>query len=121
MTPPRSYIHPPTEDLTLPRVLYALSDPIRLEMVRRLSLVQEADSLDLADNLPRSTLTYHTRILRENGVTYTRSQGRSCIISLRSTELNDRFPGLISSIIASLNAKNTAATQGAIDTGSDAS
>lgn len=105
MTPPRSYTHPHTKDIVLDRVLYALSDPIRLEMVRRLSTVHEADSLDLADNLPRSTLTYHTRILRENGVTHTRAQGRACIIALRSTDLEHRFPGLLPSILTSLDTK----------------
>lgn len=106
MTPARSYSHPRVDEIVLARVLYALSDPIRLEMVRRLAIVQEADSLDLADNLPRSTLTYHTRILRENGVTYTRAHGRSCVISLRKQELEDRFPGLLTSLIASLMRPN---------------
>lgn len=104
MSPSQTYVHPDASEILLPRVLYALSDPIRLEMVRRLSLVEEADSLDLADDLPRSTLTYHTRILRENGITFTRSQGRSCLISLRARDLNDRFPGLLDSVLAGLAA-----------------
>ncbi|WP_454531306.1 ArsR/SmtB family transcription factor [Dermacoccus abyssi] len=105
MSPPRAYTHPEMDEIVLARVLYALSDPIRLEMVRRLSLAQEADSLDLADNLARSTLTYHTRILRENGVTFTRSHGRSCLISLRTDDLEDRFPGLLQSLLTSLEAE----------------
>ena len=58
----------------------------------------------IVDDLPRSTLTYHTRILRENGITFTRSQGRSCLISLRARDLNDRFPGLLDSVLAGLAA-----------------
>ena len=108
MTPPRTYEHPETAELALDRVLYALSDPIRLEMVRRLASVEEADSLDLADDLPRSTLTYHTRILRENGVTWTRSQGRACLIALRTDDLNARFPGLLSALLTSLQGGKSA-------------
>jgi len=113
VTPPRTYTHPDADDLVLARVLYALSDPVRLEMVRRLASVEEADSLDLADDLPRSTLTYHTRILRENGVTFTRSQGRSCLISLRFDDVERRFPGLLKSLIVSLEEEH--AGQGGVD------
>lgn len=98
MAPPRTYTHPEPSEIRLERVLYALSDPIRLEMVRRLHAGGEADSLSLADNLPRSTLTYHTRILRESGLTLTRSSGRSCLIDLREEDLNHLFPGLMNSL-----------------------
>lgn len=97
---PRSYHHPDVEDLSLARVLAALSDPTRLEMVRRLSDGREHDSLDLAEDLPRSTLTYHTRMLREAGVTWTRSEGRACLIRLRDDDLDTLFPGLLAAIVA---------------------
>ena len=42
---PRIYQHPDTEEISLPRVLAALSDPTRLEMIRRLADGQEHDSL----------------------------------------------------------------------------
>lgn len=96
---PRSYEHPSTQNISLPKVLAALSDPIRLEMLRRLSDGQEHDSITLADDLPRSTLTYHTRILRESGVTWTRGEGRMCLISLRTRDLDARFPGLLSALV----------------------
>lgn len=97
---PRSYAHPHLNEITLPRVLAALSDPTRLEMVRRLADGQEHDSLNLADDLPRSTLTYHTRMLREAGVTWTRSEGRACLIRLRHDELDGLFPGVLAAVIA---------------------
>lgn len=96
---PRSYVHPEVDQITLPGVLAALSDPTRLEMVHRLADGAEHDSLTLADDLPRSTLTYHTRMLREAGVTWTRSQGRQCVIALRSDDLEAVFPGLMASIL----------------------
>ena len=96
---PRKYEHPAIEELEFVRVLAAVSDPIRLEMVKRMADGQEHDSLRLADDLPRSTLTYHTRQLREARVTWTRGKGRTCLISLRSQDLNERFPGLLDAVI----------------------
>lgn len=97
---PRSYHHPAGDEITLARILAALSDPTRLEMVRRLADGTEHDSLDLADDLPRSTLTYHTRMLREAGVTWTRGEGRACLIRLRREELESLFPGVLTAVLA---------------------
>lgn len=98
--PPRTYEHPTVDDMSLPRVLAALSDPTRLEMVRRLADGEEHDSLELAEDLPRSTLTYHTRMLREAGVTWTRGEGRACLIRLRCDDLESLFPGVLGAVIA---------------------
>lgn len=97
---PRVYRHPSTDEITLVGVFAALSDPTRLEMIRRLADGEEHDSLELADDLPRSTLTYHTRMLREAGVTWTRSAGRACLIRLRREDLDQLFPGVLATAIA---------------------
>lgn len=97
---PRTYQHPGVDEISLARVLAALSDPTRLEMVRRLADDREHDSLDLAEDLPRSTLTYHTRMLREAGVTWTRGEGRACLIRLRRDDLDTLFPGVLAAVIA---------------------
>ena len=102
---PREYHHPNPDDISLPRVLAALSDPTRLEMICRLADGQERDSLELADDLPRSTLTYHTRMLREAGVTWTRSEGRACLIRLRRKDLDELFPGVLAALIANAASK----------------
>lgn len=102
---PRTYHHPETDEITLARVLAALSDPTRLEMIRRLADGGEHDSLELADDLPRSTLTYHTRMLRDAGVTWTRSEGRACLIRLRSEDLDQLFPGVLAAVIANADTK----------------
>ncbi|MBL7286842.1 helix-turn-helix transcriptional regulator [Corynebacterium godavarianum] len=102
---PRTYHHPETDEITLARVLAALSDPTRLEMIRRLADGGEHDSLELADDLPRSTLTYHTRMLRDAGVTWTRSEGRACLIRLRSEDLDQLFPGVLAAVIANVDTK----------------
>lgn len=101
MTAARHYEHPRAEEIELTRVLFALSDPLRLAMVRHLAAAAaEVDSLELGPDLPRSTLTHHTRLLRESGVTLTRASGRKCLIRLRTEDLQARFPGLLDAVLA---------------------
>lgn len=64
---PRVDHRPKTEETTPVRTLAALSDTTRLEMIRRRADGLEHDSLELADDLPRSTVTHHTHILRKAG------------------------------------------------------
>lgn len=96
----RIYDHPDLQDITLERVLFALSDPARMCMVRTLAAHGPMNSLDLAPTIPKSTVAHHTRILREAGVTYTRPEGRNCWISLRRDLLNKKFPSLLDVILA---------------------
>jgi DNA-binding transcriptional ArsR family regulator len=97
---PRTYVHPETEDISLPRVLFALSEPLRLAMVAKLAASGgEVDSLELGPNLPRSTLTHHTGLLRESGVVFVRGEGRKCLIRLRTDDLDARFPGLVETVL----------------------
>ncbi|HBC0022778.1 TPA: helix-turn-helix transcriptional regulator [Enterobacter hormaechei subsp. steigerwaltii] len=96
----RIYVHPEIEDVSLPRVLFALSDPVRLSMVHILASQGKVNSLDLGPGMPKSTITHHTRILREAGVTITQPEGRNCWISLRRDLLDAKFPGLLDAILA---------------------
>lgn len=97
---PRSYEHPETDEIAIARVLFALSEPLRLNMVRMLAERGEIDSLELGPDLPRSTLTHHTRLLRESGVVFVRGEGRKCMIRLRTDDLARRFPGLMETVLA---------------------
>ncbi|WP_034483631.1 ArsR/SmtB family transcription factor [Actinomadura oligospora] len=99
MTPARVYEHPATEEIAIPRVLFALSEPLRLSMVRKLAEEGEVDSVELGPDLPRSTLTHHTSLLRESGVVFVRAEGRKCLIRLRHDDLEARFPGLIGAVL----------------------
>ncbi|WP_342105224.1 ArsR/SmtB family transcription factor [Methylobacterium sp. SI9] len=97
----RKFFHPEADALTLHRILFALSDPTRLAVVRALKDGAERSSGDLlAESVPRSTMTHHLKILREAGVTRTRPEGMRCLISLRHTDLEARFPGLLDAILA---------------------
>lgn len=98
--PPRTYHHPDVDEIGIPRVLFALSEPLRLNMVRMLAEQGETDSIELGPDLPRSTLTHHTSLLRESGVVFVRAEGRKCMIRLRDEDLEARFPGLLGTVLS---------------------
>jgi DNA-binding transcriptional ArsR family regulator len=94
-TPP----HPRIEQVPLPAVLHALSDPARLAIVRALGSDGEMACGSLPVQVSKSTLTHHLKVLREGGVTLTRCQGVQRLVSLRFPELERRFPGLLDAIL----------------------
>jgi DNA-binding transcriptional ArsR family regulator len=93
--------HPKTEDIEMPAVLHALSDPQRLRIVRVLaadSAPRRCGSFDL--DITKSTLTHHFRVLREAGVIEQRVEGTARLNSLRRDDLDERFPGLLDAVLA---------------------
>lgn len=96
----RAFKHPPSSDFALDRVLYALSDPVRLEIVRCLAAVAEASCGELDGGRPKSSMSHHFRVLRDAGLVQTRNVGTTHMNSLRSEELDLRFPGLLTCILA---------------------
>ncbi|MEH6386532.1 MULTISPECIES: helix-turn-helix transcriptional regulator [Pseudomonas] len=97
----RPYKHPPASDLVLERVLYALSDPVRMEIVRKLSAVGEASCGELDGGRPKSSMSHHFRVLRDCGLVCTLAVGTMHMNSLRREELDQRFPGLLDAILSS--------------------
>lgn len=95
----RPYKHPPTEELSLERIFHALSDPVRLEIVRHLSRVEEASCGELDGGRPKSSVSHHFRILREAGLITTRAAGTMHQNMLRRAELDARFPGLMDAVL----------------------
>lgn len=89
--------HPPADALDLAQALRTVGDPLRLEMVRTLADQGELLCGALGDQLglPKSTCSYHVRLLREAGLTRTRQAGTQRFISLRRDDLESRFPGLV--------------------------
>lgn len=92
--------HPDMGDVMLTSVLSALSDPLRLGVVRLLSDGAERQWGELDAPVSNSTLSHHLKVLRSAGVTRTRDEGTRCFVRLRSDELEDRFPGLLASVLA---------------------
>ena len=96
----RTFKHPVPSDFILERLLYALSDPVRFEIVRYLAGVAEASCGELDGGRPKSSMSHHFRVLRDSGLVHTRNIGTTHMNSLRTQELNQRFPGLLDCILS---------------------
>ncbi|MDD9269085.1 ArsR/SmtB family transcription factor [Paenibacillus sp. GCM10023248] len=96
--------HPDRADIQLSTVLYALSDPVRLLIVSELYKGCERACGDFAVPVVKSTMSHHARTLREAGVINVRIHGTQRLISLRSEDLDIRFPGLLTSILSAYEA-----------------
>jgi DNA-binding transcriptional ArsR family regulator len=94
--------HPERDEIELPGVLHALSDPQRLEIVRRLAETDEpcaCGSIKLG--VSKSTMTHHFRVLRESGVIRQKREGTTKLTELRREDLDARYPGLITAVLSS--------------------
>lgn len=97
----RLLYHPDQKDISLAGVLYALGDPVRLEIVKRLAREGELTCGALDMPVAKSTLSHHFKLLRESGVLQCRKEGTQHINSLRRADLDARFPGLLDTILQS--------------------
>lgn len=97
----RPLLHPSVEDLKLENVLYALADPVRLEIVRR--LVSGDCPLNCSASAPahlaKSTLSHHFQILREAGLVRSERRGTEVVNEPRIDEVERAFPGVVSAIL----------------------
>ena len=71
-----------------------------MEIAKRLTQHDECSCSRLGGSVSKSTLSHHLKVLREAGVTYTRVVGTQRLVSLRATELGERFPGVLDSVLA---------------------
>lgn len=97
----RPFVHPPIEDMTLETILYALSDPARLEIVRKLTAGGCPMNCSTAApvHLPKSTQSHHYQVLREAGLIRSERRGTEVVNTLRCTEISEKFPGLMQAIL----------------------
>jgi DNA-binding transcriptional ArsR family regulator len=84
------------------RLLYALGDPVRLEIVRQLAHRGEIPCGGFGMDMPKSSLSHHFRVLREAGILGTRAKGTSILNFLRREELEQCFPGLLHGVLGNL-------------------
>jgi DNA-binding transcriptional ArsR family regulator len=91
--------HPEVDEITLTGVMAALSDPIRVGLVRVLADGRERGWGELQAPVAKSTLSHHLRVLRNAGLTRTRQEGTRCFVILRQPELQARFPGLLQAVL----------------------
>ncbi|GAU68136.1 putative ArsR family transcriptional regulator [Streptomyces sp. NBRC 110611] len=90
--------HPDRRDISLDRVLHALSDPIRRDIARVMHQEGSRVCGQLDYPIAKSTLSHHLKVLREAGVMYTEVRGTSRKITLRRDDLETRFPGLLDAV-----------------------
>jgi DNA-binding transcriptional ArsR family regulator len=94
--------HPDRGEIELPALLHALSDPQRLQIVRKLAQdTKPRPCGTLKLGVAKSTMTHHFRVLRESGVIHQERQGTVKLTSLRRDDLEARFPGLLDAVLSS--------------------
>jgi DNA-binding transcriptional ArsR family regulator len=94
--------HPSPDRIDLAAVLSALGDQTRLSIVGYLARNEHIDVncghfLDFAS---KTNISYHLAKLREAGVIRMEVRGTNRIVTLRRADLDQRFPGLLDSIVA---------------------
>jgi DNA-binding transcriptional ArsR family regulator len=100
--PPPHVTAPDLADIDLVTVLEALSDPVRLEIVRQVAGCGSGGEMTCgALELPvsKSTGSHHLKVLAGAGLLAEREEGTRKYLSLRRRELDQRFPGLIGSVL----------------------
>jgi DNA-binding transcriptional ArsR family regulator len=95
------FYHPDQKDISLAGVLYALGDPVRLEIVRLLATQGERCCGEFNFAIAKSTMSNHFKILRESGVLLIRKEGTQHINTLRQDDLEALFPGLLDAVLRS--------------------
>ena len=84
-------------------LLHALSDPVRLEIVRQLAN-GELTCGQLELEVGKSTCSHHLKALSAAGVISEREEGVRKYLRLRRAELGRRYPGLLESVLGGLHA-----------------
>ena len=100
----RPLFHPAIEDVPPAAILHALSDPNRAAIL--VNIMKEGGAKPcssvaaLGDRvIPKSSLSVHFKILREAGLIRSERHGVEMHNTLRLSEVNARFPGLLGAII----------------------
>ena len=101
-------LHPSMNEVTLEALFYALGDKTRLQIIANIyrgggrALICAEATSDIKD-LPASTSSYHFRTLREGGIVRSEKIGKECFNTLRTAELEKKFPGLMKSVLKTVD------------------
>ena len=93
-------------------VLQALSDPVRLEIVRQLAGCSENAAItcgQLELEVSKSTASHHLKALRTAGIVAEREEGTRKFTWLRKADMEERYPGLLASVLSAAAREETAA------------
>jgi DNA-binding transcriptional ArsR family regulator len=91
---------PTVDEMSLAAVMAALSDPVRVQIVRALAACEERTCGEFDLGISKATRSHHFKVLREAGLTHTRSAGTHRHLSLRREDVDARFPGLLDAVLA---------------------
>jgi DNA-binding transcriptional ArsR family regulator len=91
---------PTVDQMSLAAVMAALSDPARVRIVRVLAACEERTCGEFDLGISKATRSHHFKVLREAGLTHTRSEGTHRHLSLRREDVDTRFPGLLDAVLA---------------------
>ena len=91
---------PDASAIKLTGLLQALADEGRLTIVRELAAKGEAACGSIELGVSKATRSHHFKVLRESGITTTRTEGTRRCVSLRRDDLDERFPGLLDALLA---------------------
>jgi DNA-binding transcriptional ArsR family regulator len=101
--------HPELSEVSLQQVLEALVDPVRRLVVTQLVRAGEDLSCGTFEApVSLSTLTHHFNVLREAGVIRQYYVGTAKMNTLRADEMEQRFPGLLTAVLAASAAEERA-------------
>lgn len=109
----RPLFHPSIEDVSVPAILHALSDPTRVAIFAEIAgqgCVRGCSTFAKVGErtIPKSSLSQHFKVLREAGLIHSERQGVEMRNTTRCAEVDARFPGLLAAV---LNAYSICATQ----------
>src|ERR1700684_1119546 len=104
----RPLFHPSLEDITVEGILHALSDPVRVAIFTQIAgsncSHKCSNFLNVSEkSIPKSTLSLHFKALREAGLIRGERRGVEMQNTSRCAEIDQRFPGLIASIVNAHN------------------
>ncbi|MCC5022187.1 MAG: helix-turn-helix transcriptional regulator [Candidatus Synoicihabitans palmerolidicus] len=100
---------PAADQLELTGVMYALSDPTKLAIVRQLASSRGRPlsiCTALLGDRPKSSMSHHFKILRKAGVIETTTMGKEHLNRLRTTDLDAKFPGLLKVVRRAIRAES---------------
>jgi len=100
-------VHPALKDITVEGILHALSDPTRVEIFSKIAdsgcSANCSSFLTVGEKaVPKSTLSQHFKVLREAGLVRSERMGVEMQNASRCSEIETRFPGLLSAIVGAL-------------------
>ena len=84
---------------TLPEVLAALGDPLRLQILRSLEAAGEKSCGQFGIEMPKSSLSHHFKVLREAGLIVSWPEGRETINRLNVDAVEKKFPGVLKAVL----------------------